>query len=302
MKTIKINFVDFWPNFIKIDNYFYNLLATQYNVVIDENNPDVLFFSVDYNNARERDKFKNCLRIFFTGENVAPNWDECDIAFTFRHSTDEREYRLPLWALHLNWFHRPYNEDRDHANLVDVETFMNKPKTLEKSKFCGFVASQPKGKRVTFVPTLARLYKTPDCAGRLYNNVGNQLLDSNGNQSRGDQKYKIIWGSQFKFNIAMENCASPGYCTEKIIHAMFSNSIPIYWGSDTVEQDFNPDSFINCHKYASDEEVVEVIKELDNDNKKLADMLLRQPWFKENKIPDAVQPENVLQFLNKWVN
>lgn len=301
MKTLKINFVDFWPNLIKNDNYFYNLLCREYNVIIDEVNPDILFFSVDYGNARERFKFKNCLRVFYTGENVAPNWQETDVAFTFRHSSDEREYRLPLWALHLNWFNRPYNDDRDQAYLADIDTFINKPKELTKSKFCGFIAAQPKGKRVEFVPKLQR-YKPVECAGSLFNNNGHRyLLDDRGNRSRGDQKYKIEWLKPFKFNVAMENCQSSGYCTEKIIHSMFANTVPIYWGSDTVTQDFNKKSFINCHDYSTDEEVIERIKELDNDNKQLADILIREPWFNDNKIPDFVQPDNVLQFLNKFI-
>ena len=47
MKTIKIDFVDFWGDLVKTDNYFYNLLATKYNVVIDGRNPDLIFFQLD---------------------------------------------------------------------------------------------------------------------------------------------------------------------------------------------------------------------------------------------------------------
>ena len=116
-KKLKVNFVDFWPNLVKDDNYFYNLLKLEYDVEIDEENPDVLFFSVDYLGRRERFNYKNCLKVFYTGENTPPNFNECDIAFTFERSEDDRNYRLPLWALHLNWFERPYIEERDQAYL-----------------------------------------------------------------------------------------------------------------------------------------------------------------------------------------
>ena len=43
-KKLKIEFVDFWPGFTKADNYFYNLLAMEYDVELDGRNPDVLFF------------------------------------------------------------------------------------------------------------------------------------------------------------------------------------------------------------------------------------------------------------------
>jgi hypothetical protein len=164
-----------------------------------------------------------------------------------------------------------------------------------KTKFCGFIATQPKGKRVEFVPRLNN-YKQVDCVGPLYNNVGDVIRDPQGNWARGDQKYKIEWLKQCKFNIAMENCESLGYCTEKIIHSMFSVSIPIYWGSKSVGDDFNTNSFINCHNFSSDEEVIEKIKEIDMDTEKYKD-ILREPWFNNNEIPSFVQPENVLSLL-----
>ena len=37
-EKIRINFVDFWPNLMKEDNYFYHLLNKEYDVVIDEKN------------------------------------------------------------------------------------------------------------------------------------------------------------------------------------------------------------------------------------------------------------------------
>ena len=33
LKTIKINFTDFWGGFDKTDNYFYNLLKQNFNIV-----------------------------------------------------------------------------------------------------------------------------------------------------------------------------------------------------------------------------------------------------------------------------
>ena len=45
MSSIKINFVDFWPGFNKIDNYFYNLLLKDFDIIVCDD-PDYLFFSV----------------------------------------------------------------------------------------------------------------------------------------------------------------------------------------------------------------------------------------------------------------
>ena len=54
LDTITVNFVDFWCNFIKEDNYFYNLLSTKFKVVIDEITPDIVFYSVDYDKKNEK--------------------------------------------------------------------------------------------------------------------------------------------------------------------------------------------------------------------------------------------------------
>lgn len=294
-KKIKVNFSDFWTNFLKEDNFFYHALSLRYDVEISEN-PDILFFSVDYAKEGERFKYKDCLRIFYTGENVDPDWNECDLALTFRHNDkNPYEYRLPLWTLYLNWFNRRYNKERDQAYLINIPSLLNEKKlTNLERKFASFVASKAVGKRLEFVPKLSE-YKMIDCAGSLFNNMGDAL-----SSSRGDQVEKISFLSNYKFNIAIENSSSPGYCTEKILHSMTAGSIPIYWGSETVDQDFNHQSFVNWHDYGSDEKTIERIIEIDN-NKKLYQEILNQPYFNDNKIPDQANPENLLSFLDRFL-
>lgn len=299
-KTLRINFVDFWSNLIKTDNLYYNILSMKYNVVIDEQEPEILFFSADYAKQGERFKFKNCLRVFHTGESDGPNWNEADIAITQRHIDDSRHYRIPGWATYLNWFERPYNDNRDQANLMSIEKLLSKPKTVDKPRFCSFLATQPKGRRVEFVPKLNQ-YKKVDCAGSLFHNTDYYILDCNGNLARGDQKYKTDWIKNYKFDVAMENVFISGYATERIIHALYENTIPIYWGSDTIEQDFNPECFINWHKYGSDEATIEVVKELDADMKKYVKML-KEPFWIDNKIPENFHPEAILAFIDSFIS
>tara|TARA_R100000005_G_scaffold59419_3_gene30172 strand:+ start:213 stop:1115 length:903 start_codon:yes stop_codon:yes gene_type:complete len=297
-KKLKVNFVDFWPNLVKDDNYFYNLLKLEYDVEIDEENPDVLFFSVDYLGTRERFNYKNCLKVFYTGENTPPNFNECDIAFTFERSEDDRNYRLPLWALHLNWFERPYIEERDQAYLHPISDMTNKPDPnvilQNKDHFCSFVATQPKGERVSFVPNLINSYKDVVCAGGLHNNVRGVI------RGRGDQIHKINFLQAFKFNISFENCSNDGYATEKIIHSMFANCLPIYWGDPNIGLDFNKDSFLDLCDFESQDSLIERIREID-ENEDLYKEIISQPWFKNNQIPDFVQPRNVLDWIKKWI-
>lgn len=296
-ETITVDFVDFWPNFIKTDNYFYHLLSQEFQVIISNNEPDLLFHSVDYFNEKNHLKYNNnkTKKVFYTGENQLPDYNNTHFSFTFENSNDERNYRLPLWALHLNWFNVPHDENRDQSYLHPVEKFLKKDfsNLNDKKWFCSFVATQPKGKRVDFVPKLMSK-KHIHCGGGLYNNIGG-LLDG-----RGDQENKINFLNHFKFNISFENTSNNGYITEKIIQPMFTNTIPIYWGAPDVINDFNEKSFINSHKFSSDEELIEYILEVDN-NQNLYEELLSESWFNENKIPEFVEPKNVLKFIKEKV-
>ena len=61
----------------------------------------------------------------------------------------------------------------------------------------------------------------------------------------------------------------------KICDIFKSNTVPIYWGSSEVIQDFNPKSFINSNDFSNFDELVEFIKKVDNDD------ILYASYFKE---------------------
>jgi len=289
---LKIWFSDFWGDWQFDDNYFYNLLSTKYDVVLHKENPDILIFSCFSDVHKSYDGGKT-IKVQFLAENMRPDFNNCHYAINFDYMDGEKNYRLPLWALHLNWFDRPYRPERDQAYLHNVNDFLNKNiSKVPKSKFCSFVASQTKGKRLEFVPKLYQ-YKKIDCAGAVYQNVPRI-------SGRGDEIQKVIFLNDYKFNISFENSTHPGYCTEKIIHSMFANCIPVYWGDPLVHQDFNENSFLNWHKFGSDEAFIEQIIKIDNDANLYKD-IINQPWFKDNKIPDFVQPESVLSFFEKFI-
>ena len=294
-ETIKVNFVDFWPNLFKEDNYFYNLLSTKYDVIIDENDPDIVFYSVDYfrQNGIGRYLGTRAKIIYYSGENQLPNWDDVDLAFTF--SYDEhggKNYRLPLWSLHINWFDRPYIEERDQAYLHDPKLLLEKPINVNKEKLCNFVYSQAKGRRLSFLPVMSdRFPNAVECGGSVFNNTGSKI------PGRGDTIQKIEYLDNFKYTISFENESASGYQTEKIFHPMMVNSIPIYWGNPTPETDFNVESFIFANKL-TDEEVCDKIQEIENDEE-LYRHILSQPWFVGNDFPDFVKPENVLKRIEE---
>ena len=75
----------------------------------------------------------------------------------------------------------------------------------------------------------------------------------------------------------MENAQYKGYNTEKILTSFRAHTIPIYWGDPGIENIYNPKAFINCNKYSSIDEILNIIKEIDNDDEKYIEMVT-QPW------------------------
>ena len=295
MESIRVNFVGFWDNFLKTDNYFYNLLSTSYDVVIDEETPDIAFYSVDYANQNEIQKYlgTNTKIVYYTGENQLPDWDKVDLAFTFSYDDHGgKNYRLPLWVMYINWFNRPYNPNRDQAHLCDIDSLFTQPNNILKKQFCNFLYTQPKGRRMTIFPQLDTAFPNKIIsAGSAFNNVGFKI------PGRSDTPEKVEFLNQFKFTISFENESSSGYQTEKIFHPMTVNSIPIYWGNPTPETDFNTESFVLANNL-TDEEVCDKIRTIDEDEE-LYRHILTQPWFVGNDFPDFVKPNNVLKRLEE---
>lgn len=252
MKTIKVKFVDFWDTFDPLHNFITDILSRKYQIELSDS-PDYLIFSVfGYDNI----DYHNCTKIFFSGENITPDFNICDYGIGFNFlSFGDRYLRMPLYPA--------YGIQQLASPKVIV------PEVVLNRKFCSFVVSNAQGapERERFFHLLSE-YKQVDSGGRYKNNVGGPVPDKND------------FIKNYKFNIAFENCMCDGYTTEKIMEPMLVNSVPVYWGNKLIGRDFNPDSFINVTNYPSLEAAVEHIVHLDqNDDEYLS--LLSAPWFNE---------------------
>tara|TARA_B110000208_G_C11508482_1_gene336022 strand:- start:138 stop:644 length:507 start_codon:yes stop_codon:yes gene_type:complete len=145
------------------------------------------------------------------------------------------------------------------------------------NNFCCFVASNNVPNRNNFCKKLSN-YKKIDCGGDCLNNIG------------GKVKNKIEFQKKYKFCIAYENSSHPGYTTEKILEAYKSNCIPIYYGSKTVTDDFNPETFINAHNFNNDDELINYIKKIDT-NERLYKSFLNKPIFSDKWLEIFNDPE-----------
>lgn len=259
MKELSINFTDFWDGFIPEESFIYQFLAQHYKLKI-VSRPDYLFYScMGYNHLN----YPDSIRIFYTGENIVPDFNVCDYGMGFHHLQFEDRYlRFPLFLIHKEG----WNE------LERLGKEKNITPDLAQRKFCNFVYSRNKLQtdplREYFFNKLSE-YKKVDSGGRHLNNIGGPVED------------KLEFIKQYKFTIAFENSPVSGYATEKIIDPMRVNSLPVYYGDPHIFTDFNTESLVWVKDRQFVDSAIEEIIRLDQDDEAYL-RKLSQPWFSKD--------------------
>jgi hypothetical protein len=129
-----------------------------------------------------------------------------------------------------------------------------KPRVPEPTRlFCSFVYSHVVSFRHNLYKAIAT-YRAVDSGGACLNTTGQRVED------------KHVFQTKYKFAIACENALQTGYCTEKILEAHKAGCIPIYYGSDTVSEDFDPRSFIHVRDFVTANALVAHIRRVDTDD------------------------------------
>lgn len=289
--AVRIGFVGFHGSFNPVWNNITHSLVHRYSLDVSEPDssghlpviPDVLFFSV-FANAHLDRRYDRCRKgkVFTCEENIRPPWHECQYAMTGDYSNDPRHLRLPIYVRAI----RHVQDQPFYASLREpCPTLIKNPTTdwktvlARKTKFCNFVYSNehwrdPRSSgesglelRIRFFELLSK-YKRVDSGGKIQNNLGHQVQD------------KVPFLEPYKFTIAFENSSYPGYVSEKIVEPMFVHSIPIYWGSPEIDDDFNPQSLVIATGRRLSDVVDEVVALDSDDSAYLAK--LEQPWFPDN--------------------
>lgn len=266
LPQLKIHFLDYWK---PIDEFFIDWLSDRYDVVLDHDQPDYLFFADETFGTQNQTWLKPCKRIFFTGENRRPSNYKCDFSITFDHIDDERNFRLPLYfADYANMW---INLGMDQYDSINRMRNWN-DKAYER-EFCSFVCGNPNCQKRNDLFMQIQAYKQIHSGGPLFNTIGQVI-------PRGPDApvHKINLLQQTRFNLCAENGSYPGYVTEKLFHAFYGKTVPIYYGSPTAALDFNPRAFLNWHDYQNDEAFIEKIVEIDSDRNKYMEMYT-QPMF-----------------------
>lgn len=251
-RKIKIRYVDFWTQF-KFENHILTkALRENYDVeIVNDDSAEYVFYSV----FGDEHWFlpEHCIKIFYTGENVCPDFNACDYGIGFEWMEyGDRYLRFPNY--YATKFFERTTRLMEEKHLRPIS---------EKTEFCSFVVSNPEGNpiRKQLFEEISK-YKIVNSGGRWLNNVGGPVAD------------KLEFERKHKFSICCENSSHRGYTTEKLVEAFAAQTVPIYWGDPEVSKIFNPKAFINAMDYASTEDLISVIRKIDSDDKVYQQMLV----------------------------
>jgi alpha(1,3/1,4) fucosyltransferase len=272
LDLIKLKFVDHYQNFVPETDRIYTFLQRYFPVELSDQHPDFIIYS---SWGTEHLNY-NCPKIFYTGENHRPNFFLCDYALGFDLLERENYLRVPLYS--ILWYY-------DFTKLL-FPAFNELIVANPKSKFCCFISSNLAAKtRNDFFLKLSD-YIQVDAGGKVFNNVGGLVPN------------KIDFMRPYKFCLAYENSSYPGYVTEKLMDCFIANCIPIYWGSPTLHQDFNPARILNRLDFPSDEAFIARIKFL-NENETAYQEFIHQPIFSNNEFTEYFDEDRLRRFFTK---
>jgi len=298
---IQIAFAYFWPGFTP-DHFraFFPFVFEKYDLV-PSSTPEVVFYSVfspqfrPYADAREihpvvRIPPGRYLRVFFTGENFEPDMNGCEFAITFSALTDHPNHlRLPLWVYeNRGW---GFSAER----LVKRSDTDWEKIAAEKTGFCNFVYMHEVPFRDAIYRKLNQ-YRTVDSAGRHLNSMNGWTVPMSPNRATG----KVEFFRRYKFTLAVENTIWPGYTTEKLVDPMYAGSIPVYVGDPLAAHSFNPASYVDFSCFPTMKQVLEFIREVDN-NRGLHLKMLAAPFYRNNEIPAYARENTILAFFDRII-
>lgn len=264
MKQIKIKFLGLGPNFDYKKFFLYQILEKHFDVVISET-PDYLIYSCHTlfdPGCESHLKYSDCVKIYYTNENLAPDFNLCDYGISFEYlQYGDRHFRYPkcyTMASHPG-LTRPWAEVSSHK---------------ARQRFCSFVYSNAGADPLREqLYTAINAYKPVDGGGKLHH-----TLDIPHVEGHTWEQDRIDFEKQFKFSIACENSSHPGYSTEKIMISFAAGAIPIYWGDPLIKKIYNEKAFICAFDYPNLESLVNRIREIDN-SPPLYEEIISQPVF-----------------------
>ncbi|UOR38457.1 glycosyltransferase family 10 [Helicobacter pylori] len=263
----------------------YFILKQRYKIILhnNPNEPSDLVFGNPLGSARKILSYQNIKRVFYTGENEAPNFNLFDYAIGFDElDFNDRYLRMPLYYAYLHYKALLVNDTTSPYKLKALYT-LKKPSHKFKENhphLCALIHNESDPLKRGFASFVASNANAP-IRNAFYDALNAIEPVAGGGSVKNTLGYKVKnkneFLSQYKFNLCFENSQGYGYVTEKILDAYFSHTIPIYWGSPSVAKDFNPKSFVNVHDFNNFDEAIDYIRYLHTHQNAYLDMLYENP-------------------------
>ena len=270
----------FWPGFIDKTNpvhigFFQDLFQAVFNCEIELStsiqDSDILLESI-FSYDTQLFKKQWTYSFLFSGESRLNQHASKYTCILWGERNHESRINIPLFV--------PYLYCNDFLQTMQNPT----PTTNIPPKNICAIITNPRGHaRNQFLDALEK-HIPIDYAGKYKNNVPIITHDYNTKEFRDAI-------SQYKFIVSMENSKEDTYITEKITHGLLANIIPIYWGSDQVEQYFNPARFINvkCSDNKSLEQIIDNIVNICKTPDTYTKMVNQPNFNNDNKLDRTIE-------------
>ena len=264
------NIKSFWPGFIEntdavTSNFFTTIFKNVFNDV-------TITFNIEEANLL-------CESVFGDSLLKYKNWD-CSILYSGESYifNNYLEYTLVLHNVdnQQNIINCPFYVPYLYCTQYDIKN-INPRTDIAKNEIVAIISNGNGVERNKILEELEKHFKIT-YAGRYKNNIGYNLPFKYYSQEQ------IKFLNNYKFVVCCENSIVDTYVTEKICNGMLAQSIPIYLGTERVNEYFNKERFINT----SNINYIDQIKELMNDDNKWLEMVNKPNTNKLRTIDDII--------------
>lgn len=274
---MKVNFSGFWPNFKGNENPLFVALQSNFegiSIVDNSLEADVVYYSIF---AEDYSFFtNNKINFLYIGESkqyiskmFLENYSKLIknvhlIGPEFINLKAKSNFRLTEWMWQIKWDSRIGDN-----NLITFKEITKKRYNFLREDKCCFIS------RYGAHPWLSDRIKYVE---KIENNF--KEVDKYGFEKPLDSGYrnKINVQKKYLYHLAFENNVSEGYVTEKLLHALVSGGVVLYYGHKDAKKDFNPEAFIQFDDENSFNNALEKLQ-LIKSSKREINKLFKTPIF-----------------------
>lgn len=267
MKDIKkIKYVGFWGDLNPHKFIISRILSEKYQL-IESDSPDYVICSA-FGRPYCYCKY-DAVRIFYSGENFAPDFNLVDYAI----GSDD--------IIFGDRYHR--FSDAFSSELAAIKRGITCEELAQKEYFANFIVSHESeyNMRGDFFKFLSSKYKRVESAGSFLNNMPDGMSVT--------RKEKDSFVRKCKFTLCFESTRYLDFTTEKIVDAFMGNTIPVYFGNPNIHQIFNPESFVLVRDRDDFERAMQQIIYLDTHDEAYIEMMSQPVYVKPSLVEDELE-------------